>query len=122
MKPVVPSRRIGKPSRNLIQIDGTLETVDRLQIAISEKGRNASPYDLRWGQKDAVREQIPCHNPLCFDGGFSLGDLLRELARGRQGEFIGTCFCTGREGDPELPGPRPSCGTRYDVDIRLNFR
>jgi hypothetical protein len=120
MKPV-PSKRFRPPSRNRVLIDGTLDHVQRIHVAIEEKGRNASPYPIQWGQKDSIRELIPCHNPLCFDGGFSLGDLLRELVNNKQEEFIGTSFCTGREGDPEESKDRPSCATRYDVEILLRF-
>jgi len=44
------------------------------------------------------------------------------MVRGRQEEFIGTSFCTGQEGDPEEPGPYPSCATRFEVQVTLRFR
>jgi hypothetical protein len=122
MKAPHPSKRFRPPARNRVLIDGTLDGIDRLQASVGEKGRNASPYVLHWQHKEAIRELIPCHNPQCFDGGLSFGDLLRELARDRQENYIGTAFCTGREGDPEMPGPHPSCQTRYEIEISLRFR
>src|SRR5258708_974236 len=83
------------PRKNLVAIDGTLDKLDRLQISVKEVGRDAEPFELRIVHKDAVREHVDCNNPECFNGGFSLGDVLREMIRGHQEEFIGTNFCTG---------------------------
>ena len=99
-----------------------MDRVDRIRISIHEKGRDANPFDLRIQHKDAVREHVDCNNPDCPNGGISLGDLLREMVRGRQEEFIGTSFCTGQEGDPEDPGPHPSCATRYEIEATLRYR
>jgi hypothetical protein len=115
-----PKRR--SPRKNLVAIDGTLDKLQRLEIAVREVGVNAEPFELRIVHKDAAREHVDCNNPACFNGGFSLGELVREMVRGHQEEFIGTSFCTGREGDPEELGPHPSCATRFEVQATLRFR
>jgi len=117
-----PSKHFRPPDRNRIRIDGTMDPLDGIQVQIEEKGKRASPYLMLWHQKEMIREMIPCSNALCFDGGFSLGDLLRELVNNQQHNFIGTNFCRGREGDPERGGPRPSCETRFLVEVKLSFR
>lgn len=110
------------PSKETIRIDGTLERLTHLRISILEKGKNADPMEMRITRVDAVRERIPCHNPLCEAGGFSLGDLLRDLVGSRQTDFIGTSFCTGQEQlHPEVEEFR-SCRTRYEVHAALQFR
>jgi hypothetical protein len=122
MKPAQPATKKRPPRRNLIAIDGTLDKLDRVQISVKETGRDAEPFELRIIHKDAVREYVDCNNPACFNGGFSLGDVLREMVLGRQEEFIGTNFCTGQEGDPEESGIHPSCSTRFEVQITLRIR
>ncbi len=118
MKPPVKKRPVRK---NLIAIDGTLDKLERLRVIVKEKGRNAEPFDLRIYAKEAVREHVDCNNPLCFNGGISLGDVLREMVRGHQEDFIGTSFCTGQEGDPDEGGPYPSCDTRFEIEATLWF-
>ena len=103
-------------------IDGTLDPLAKVRISVREKGVNAEPFEIRITHKDAVREHIDCNNPICFDGGFSLGDVLREMVAGRQEDFIGTSFCTGQEGDPEDPRPHPSCATRFEIEASIRFR
>lgn len=122
MNPAKPSAKKRPPRKNLVALDGTLDGVSRIHVSVWEKGKDANPFELRIQHKDAVREHVDCSNPLCYNGGISLGDLLREMARGRQDEFIGTSFCTGQEGDPEEPGPHPSCSTRFEIEATLRFR
>jgi len=110
------------PRKNLVAIDGTLDRVDRLRVSIREKGEDANPFELRIAHRDAVREHVDCSNPSCYNGGICLGNLLREMVHGRQEEFIGTSFCTGQEGNPEEPGPHPSCATRFEIEATLRYR
>jgi hypothetical protein len=108
--------------RNLVAIDGTLEQVAALFIRVKEKGRNAEPFELQISRRDGIREVVECNNPYCHNGGFSLGDVLREMVRSRQTDFIGTSFCRGQEGDLEIPVTLHSCETRFEVEATLQFR
>ena|SRR5579871_4555 len=117
---IPPKKRV--PRKNLVAIDGTLDKLDRIRISVKEVGKNAEPFELHILHKDAMREHVDCNNPACYNGGFSLGEVLREMVRGRQEEFIGTNFCIGQEGDPEELGPHPSCSTRFEVEASLRFR
>jgi len=111
------------PSKNLVALDGTLDSVDKIAVRVVEKGRRASPYEIRIIHKDAVREHIDCSNPLCSGGGISLGDILRDMVRSRQTDFIGTSFCTGEEvPHPEVPEPVRSCRNRFEIEATLRFR
>ncbi len=106
-----------------IRIDGTLDRLGTFRVAIREKGPNADPMEVRMIRVDAVRERIPCHNPRCEGGGFSLGDLLRDLIHSRQSDFIGTSFCTGQEvAHPEVPESSRSCRNRLEIQASLRFR
>ncbi len=119
--PQTPMRR-KTAKRNIVAIDGTLDRFQRLELTVKEVGKNSEPFDLRIVHKEAVREHVDCNSPECFNGGFSLGEVLRDMIRSRQEEFIGTSFCTGQEGDPEDLGPHPSCSTRFELQLTLRYR
>lgn len=137
MIPAKPPVKKRPPRKNLVTIDGTLDALRKVQISVREVGHNAEPFTLHIIHKEAVREYVDCNNPLCFGGGISLGNVLREMVAGRQEEFIGTSFCTGQEGvrhtggrtpagfvagDPEEPGPHPSCATRFEIEATLRYK
>jgi hypothetical protein len=117
----VPAKK-RPPRRNLVAIDGTMDKIERLRVFVKEIGRNAEPFELRIVHKDSVREFVDCNNPDCHNGGFSLGDVLRDMVKNRQEEFIGTSFCTGQEGDPEEESAHPSCATRFEIEATLRYR
>jgi hypothetical protein len=101
MKPSTETHPKQAPEqKNLIALDGTLDRVQGLRLVIQEKGIEADPTQVRMHHRDSVKELIRCHNPNCFQGGFSLGNLLRELVRSRQEDYIGINYCKGYEGDP----------------------
>ena len=110
-------------SKNLVALDGTLDAIDRLTIRAVEKGRRANPYEIRIIHKDAVCERLDCSNPLCTGGGVSLGDILRDMVRSRQTDFIGTSFCAGQEvPHPEVPEPVRSCRNRFEFEVFLGLK
>jgi hypothetical protein len=123
---MIPPRaklRKRSPRRNLVAIDGTMDKIIRMNITVAEKGTNAEPFDLHISHRESIREHVECNNPECWNGGFSLGNVLREMVANRQEEFIGTSFCTGQEGDPEeVLLHHPSCGTRFNIHATLEFR
>lgn len=121
MIPAKPKRKRA-PRKNLIAIDGTLDNLWSMSIQVAEKGVGAEPFELRIIHREAIREHVDCNNPACFNGGFSLGNVLREMVANRQEEFIGTSFCTGQEGDPEEDMLHASCPTRFDIHANLRYR
>lgn len=117
----LPRRRTVR--KNLVAIDGTLDTVEGIRVEVVEKGRSPSPDHLQIRRRDGVVEYVYCHNPLCEAGGFSLGDVLRDMVRSRQTEFIGTNFCTGQEvAHPEVPDSQRSCRNRFEIQATLVYR
>ena len=112
-------KRLEHAPKNRIALDRTLDALSGLSIEVVEKGRRAWPTPYRLRHKDTIREFVVCHNPLCQGGGFSLGDVIRELVHSRQEDFIGTNFCIGQE---EIVGGTQSCRTRFEITAHLRFR
>jgi len=52
-------------------------------------------------QKRYLGEYIDCDKPLCYRGGFSIGEVLREMVRERSTERQGGALCRGNEGSPK---------------------
>lgn len=99
-----------------------MDVIWKMSIVVAEDGVNAEPFELRIIHREAIREHVDCNNPNCFNGGFSLGNVVREMVLNRQEEFIGTSFCTGQEGDPDEETPHPSCATRFEIHATLRYK
>jgi hypothetical protein len=58
-------------------------------------GRRTSTYTER-----SLGEFVDCSNTLCFNGGVSIGALLRQAVRAHEATFEGYEMCRGYEGSP----------------------
>lgn len=77
--------------------------IEDLRVEVEEFGEGTT----KWNRERIYRKQgfpgeyIDCHNPLCYNGGFSIGDILREMVRNRQTELETSKLCKGHEGSPK---------------------
>lgn len=55
----------------------------------------------RAGSRDSLGEYIDCSNSLCYNGGFSIGNILREMVRNKETRREFSALCQGNEGSPK---------------------
>jgi len=76
--------------------------IEDVTVDVTESG-----YGAREGRRslytrqDLPGEYIDCSNPVCHNGGFSIGSVLREMARDHLTELQVSKFCQGNEGSPK---------------------
>ena len=51
--------------------------------------------------KTMLREFVDCSNPMCYNGGFSIGSILRDMVTQDETEHTATMYCRGYEGSPK---------------------
>lgn len=81
-------------------------------------GRIVHSYDA----KSLPGEFINCRKQRCYNGGFSIGSILREMVRQRQTEKSETIYCQGYEGSPKGRKNYGRCHESFKVDIRVEYR
>ena len=81
-------------------------------------GRIIHSYDAR----SLPGEFINCRKQRCYNGGFSIGAILREMARQRQTEKSETVYCQGYEGSPKGRKKYGRCDASFKVDIHIEYR
>jgi hypothetical protein len=107
---------------------GTFEqafpNISDCRIEVTFDGRNPlGGPDVRIYNRDNAREFIDCTNPLCYNGGFSLGDLLRRAeSEGKTDVEDGYMFCQGYEGSPKGRRNYGPCGASVKVKGTIAYR
>jgi len=66
-------------------------------------------------------EYIDCSNPRCYNGGFSVGEILREMARERKTHWEGIRVCQGYEGSPKGRVRDRSCINHWNITVNLEY-
>jgi hypothetical protein len=68
-----------------------------------------------------VGEYVDCENRLCYNGGVSIGQKLRDMVRGQETEAEFSAICKGYEGSPQGRRKYRTCLNRFEVKIRVEY-
>lgn len=98
--------------------------VESLKFTGTETG------DLRngdWEQniscsESSLPETIPCGNPRCQQGGYSLRAILITITHSRDAEFDGSMSCKGHEGTPKGRRKGNSCCNRLKYKLEVKYK
>jgi len=90
--------------------------IESLDAAVAETGEGNQGLGIRRFTRLSAREFVNCSNHRCSGKGFSLGELLRAMTRGRRTRLSQARSCLSHEES----GRR--CPNRFQVDIELRYK
>ena len=98
------------------------------EIKVTEVGRGTS-YSIGDREKTATYnmnhapgEYIDCSNSLCYNGGFSIGNILRNMQHDNQEEYEEEfIFCRGYEGSPKGRRRYGPCSNYFNVKAKVTY-
>lgn len=97
--------------------------IESATVEFSEKGQGVFR-----GSGPSVRteknlgEFIDCHNPVCYDGGFNIGEILRDMTARRETERSVQRTCQGYEGSPKGKKKYRGCLNSFDVKVSIRYK
>jgi len=97
--------------------------IDDITVEVKESGHGVYRNSCTgiYG-KDTLGEYIDCSNPLCYNGGFSIGRILWEMVRKQQCDLKTMKICQGYEGSPKGRRKYRSCCNSFDVAIKIIYK
>lgn len=99
--------------------------VREARVQVVERGHTGS-----WTSGDLNRslsslrglgEFVDCSNSLCYNGGFSVGSILREMVGKRESHRDTTAVCRGYEGSPKGRRRYGSCPNYFTISIDIDY-
>ena len=97
--------------------------IEDLTVEVEETGHGVG----EWNRKRIYRKQylpgeyIDCSNPLCYNGGFSIGSILREMVKKKQTELETSKLCQGHEGSPKGRRIYRKCMNFFKVKVSIKY-
>ena len=102
--------------------DKAFPQIANLSGTVAEDGNGVSNWrSVRRVSKD-TGEFFDCSNPRCYNGGFSVGDILRGMVASRTKHKEDTRYCQGYEGSPKGRRRYRHCMNRFFVAIDIEYR
>jgi hypothetical protein len=101
----------------------TLPTIEDIFVEVTEHGSGVFEMPFtRTYIKLNVCDHINCSDPNCYNGGFSLGNLIREMVDKKQTHLEKNEICQGYQGIS--PGKREfkKCLNFFEVRITIKYK
>lgn len=97
--------------------------VDELKVVVTQQGEGVSNWNCVSHYGKNAGEYIDCRNPLCYNGGFSLGGILRAMVQQKQTHFEDKyIFCQGYEGSPKGRRKYGSCMNSFEIVVDIKYK
>jgi len=100
--------------------------IDDLKIECKETGHLGSVFNNETSHYYSIEnppgEYIDCSNPLCYNGGFSIGRVLREMIRNKEMEKEGSEICKGYEGSPKGRRRYRNCLNFFKYKVKIKYK
>lgn len=107
--------------------DEAFPEIEDIVIEVAEDGHGVR----HWGRDDPKRiykkphlpgEYVDCSNPLCYNGGVSVGSIIRDMVRERATKRETSEICHGYEGSPKGRRKYSSCMNFFKVKISITYK
>jgi hypothetical protein len=98
--------------------------IEDLRVEVTEEGRDiiGSSGKSIYTKEYFPGEFINCSNSSCYNGGFSIGSILREMEKNKQTEFETRKGCQGNEGSPKGKRIYRKCLNSFQIKVSIKYR
>lgn len=87
-----------------------------------DDGLTLYPKTFIYDNKHLPSEYLDCSNSICYNGGFSLGSIIRNMVLNKETLKEGKVFCQGSEGSPKGRKIYRSCLHRFIYKISITYK
>jgi len=96
--------------------------IDKLEINVTEIGTGIMSKKDRSYNEKTISEYINCSNRACYNGGVSLGNIVREMVRNKLADYNGTAICQGYEGSPKGKRNYRPCVNYFEICAKVTYK
>lgn len=107
--------------------DEAFPEIEDIVVEVVEVGEGVG----RWSDEERARiyskshlpgEYIDCSNSRCYNGGVSIGSIIRAMLRKHDTDHQVSKMCQGYEGSPKGRRRYRSCRNHFDVKVSIKYK
>ncbi len=107
---------------NKVPFEEAFSEIEDVSVEVEESGEGVSWQGKRTYGKASLGEHINCSNPICYNGGVSIGSILRGLVRNKQTQAEVTKKCQGYEGSPKGKRKYRDCFNFFKIKVSVKYK
>lgn len=106
-----------------VQFEEAFPMIEEINIEVKENGHGVYQWNenSHYSKSYIPGEYINCKNPLCYNGGFSIGSILREMIAMRQTNLETVKICQGHEGSPKGRKIYRKCLNSFHIKVFIKY-
>lgn len=98
--------------------------LEEARVEVEESGDGVYGENRRsvYSSRTFLGEYVNCSNPLCYNGGVSIGGIIRSMLAQKQTQLETTSLCQGNEGSPKGRRIYRKCLNTFRIRVSLTFK
>lgn len=105
-----------------VSFDKAFPMIDDVTVEVKERGKGVFLDGISRYKKGFIGEYIDCSNSLCYNGGFSIGHILREMIDQKQTDLETSKSCQGYEGSPKGRRRYRICVNSFKIKVHIKYK
>lgn len=103
--------------------DKAFPGIEGIKAEIEESGYDVNEWNSKriYSKEHFPGEYVNCSNSLCYNGGFSIGEIIRDMIKEKKTEFEISKLCQGNEGSPKGRRIYRKCLNFFKIKISLRY-
>lgn len=109
---------------NKVTFNEAFPEIEDLRVEVEQLGNGVTELNRIqvYNKEYFPGEFIDCKNPLCYNGGFSIGYILRDMVRKGETEFETSIICQGYEGSPKGRRKYGECMNLFKIKVSIQYK
>ena len=112
------------PFANKVSFEEAFPEIVSLRMEISQSGEGTYDWDKNvvYTLENPPGEYIDCRNRICYNGGISIGSILRSMVHSKKTYEEGFQKCQGYEGSPKGRRKYRICVNSFEYKIQIEYK
>jgi len=109
-----------------VSFEKAFPMIEDVQVEVEEDGYGPGSRQGIFGpyrySPPHMGEYINCSNPICYNGGFRIGEILRQMIREKQTDLETSKTCQGYEGSPQGRRKYRECINHFEIKVHIKYK
>ena len=102
--------------------DEVFPEIEEIEITVQETGYGVIGDGIQVYRKNQFGEYIDCSHRRCYNGGFRIGSIIRDMVRDKAIEFNTSLDCKGYEGSPKGRKKYGNCHNTFTIKVKIKYK
>ena len=102
--------------------DEVFPEIEEIEITVQETGYGVIGDGIQVYRKNQFGEYIDCSHRRCYNGGFQIGSILRDMVKDKKVKLNVSLDCKGYKGSPKGRIRYGRCFNTFTIQVKIKYK